>query len=85
MLDYDPSGDEDDDPAVAAREYAQLWRRFRDVAIAWLVGAALLWAVGGLDLTFAIVLAVAGCASALAVARYWRQRERAELSRLHRS
>jgi hypothetical protein len=82
VLGYDDHEDAGADPAATAREYAQLGRRFREVAIAWVAGAAVLWAVGGLDLTFAIVLAVTGCVSALAFARYWRQRERDELARL---
>jgi hypothetical protein len=79
VFEYD---DEEPDVRETAHEYGQLWRRFRDVAIAWVVGSAVLWAVGGLDLWFAIVVAVGGCASALALARYWRGRERDELRRL---
>lgn len=66
---FGDSYDEDGDPPL---QPAELARRFRLVALAWLVGAAVLWAVGGLQLGFAIVVGVVGAVSALALAQYQR-------------
>ena len=67
--------DEDEEPEAPPEvEYADLQRRFLLAAAAWIVGVAVLYVFGFLDLAFAIVVAVSGSVSALAVAFYWRRK-----------
>ena len=77
---YDEDYRDDEPEAPPEVEYADLQRRFLMTAAGWVVIVGLLYVLGYLELGIAIVVAVSGGLSALAVAGYWTMKLR-ELNR----
>ena len=60
----------------SVEEYRLQERRFLVAAVVWVVGTAAYYAIGGLDIGFAVIIGVTGGVSALAIALLWGHRAR---------